>query len=163
VVQPDAAVGLVVEREMHLAASCEVVFAHFTDPELMCRWMGVEAELDPRPGGLCRVNVNGSHPARGEYLELSPYHRLVFSWGWEEEGHLLPPGSSRVEVTLSPAGAGTLLRLRHSGLPEPLRASHGEGWDHYLPRLAAAAGTGDAGPDPWAAATDDDTTHEENR
>jgi uncharacterized protein YndB with AHSA1/START domain len=163
VAQPDAVVGLLVERELHIAASCEVVFAHFTDPDLMCSWMGVSAELDPRPGGLCNVDVSDTHRARGEYLEVSPYHRVVFSWGWDDQVHGLPPGSSRVEVTLTPAGGGTLLRLRHSGLPETLRASHGEGWDHYLPRLAAVAGTGDAGPDPWAQPTEMDTTLEENR
>jgi hypothetical protein len=44
-----------------------------------------------------------------------------------------------VEITLTPEGAGTLVRLRHFGLPsEALRRQHAEGWDFFLPRLGAA-------------------------
>ncbi len=44
----------------------------------------------------------------------------------------------------------------HEGLPtaEAL-AGHSEGWNHYLDRLLAAASTGDAGADEWAAAPAD--------
>jgi len=33
-------------------ASPETVFAFFTDPEKLTRWLAVEATLDPRPGGM---------------------------------------------------------------------------------------------------------------
>ena len=116
----------------------------------MLRWKGVSAELDPRPGGGYRCNVNGNDIARGEYVTIEPPHRIVFSWGWEGAGHPVPPGSSIVEVTLTPDGSGTLVRLEHRDLPEPTQAQHAEGWEHYLARLGAAAAGGDAGPDPWA-------------
>ena len=48
------------------------------------------------------------------------------------------PGSSTVEVTLTPADGGTHLRLVHSGLPEPALATHGPGWDEQLDNLARA-------------------------
>jgi uncharacterized protein YndB with AHSA1/START domain len=98
---------------------------------------------------LYRVDVTGEHVARGEYLELDPPHRVVFTWGWEG-GDAVPPGSSTVEITLTEQAGGTLVRLEHRDLPEAERASHGHGWDHYLERLVVAAAGGDTGPDPWA-------------
>jgi activator of Hsp90 ATPase-like protein len=80
----------------------------------------------------------------------TPY-RLVFTWGWEDSSEL-PPGSSTVEITLVPDGDGTLIRLRHTGLPsEESRALHAAGWSHYLERLSLAAAGRDPGPDPLAA------------
>jgi hypothetical protein len=51
-------------------------------------------------------------------------------------------------VTLAPDGDGTLVRLRHSDLPEQAREIHGEGWELFLGRLAIAAAGGDPGPLP---------------
>lgn len=145
----------VVEREVRIAARPETVFAFFTDPEKMVRWKGSRAELDPRPGGIYRVEISEKIIARGEYVEIESPSRVVFTWGWEgqESGpgeHAVPPGSSRVEVSLSPDGDGTLVRLRHLDLPEQAREIHGQGWDLYLGRLVIAAAGGDPGPDPTA-------------
>ena len=139
----------VVVREIRIEATPETIFPFFTDPEKMLRWMGVSADLDPRPGGLYHCDVNGNDVARGEYVSIEPPHRIVFTWGWEGDGHPVPPGSSTVEVTLTPDGEGTLVRLTHSDLPEPTQGQHAEGWEHYLARLAVAAAGGDAGRDPW--------------
>jgi uncharacterized protein YndB with AHSA1/START domain len=143
-------VGDIYEKELRIEASPETVFPYFTDPQKMRRWKGVEAELDPRPGGVYRVNVTGNDRVVGEYLEVDPPKRVVFTWGWEGNDGV-PPGSSTVEVTLTPDGDGTVVRLVHSGLPDAdARAQHGIGWEHFLDRLAVAASGGDPGPDPWA-------------
>jgi uncharacterized protein YndB with AHSA1/START domain len=144
-----------VEREVRIAARPETVFEFFTDPEKMIRWKGRRAELDARPGGTYRVEINDQAVALGEYVEVDPPGRIVFTWGWEgqESGqgeHAVPPGSSRVEITLEPLGDGTLVRLRHLDLPADAREIHGQGWDLYLGRLTAAASGGDPGPDPNA-------------
>jgi uncharacterized protein YndB with AHSA1/START domain len=94
----------------------------------------------------CGSTLNGKDIAEGEYLELDPPNRLVISWGWQGEGHPVPPGSSRVEVTLTQEGEGTMLRLIHSGLPEGTESGHEQGWDMFLPRLAVVATGGDPGP-----------------
>lgn len=141
-----------VEREVRIEARPETVFPFFTDPERMVRWMGTAVEVDPRSGGIYRVNITGGRIARGEYVEVSPPHRVVFTWGWETDESPVRPGSSTVEVTLTPDGDHTIVRLVHSGLPSGESANaHSVGWDHYLPRLEVAAAGGDAGPDPWAA------------
>jgi uncharacterized protein YndB with AHSA1/START domain len=143
--------SLVVERELHIDASPETVFGFFTDPALMVRWKGTKATLDPRPGGIYRVEMSDQVIAVGEYVELDPPHRLVLTWGWEGDYAGTPPGSSRVEITLTPDGDGTRLHLVHSGLPSAEAAeAHGYGWDLYMPRLAIAAAGGDPGPEPHA-------------
>jgi len=141
----------VLEREIHISARPEIVFSFFTEPEKMIRWKGLRATLDPQPGGMYRVDINGRDVARGEYLEVTPHTRIVFTWGWEGAEGPLPPGASTVEVSLIPDGEGTTVRLRHLGLPnQPLYKLHAAGWDHYLPRLTAVVEGREAGPDPRA-------------
>jgi len=136
-----------VEVSIRIDATPDTVFRFLVDPERMTAWMGVSAELDPRPGGRFRINVSGHDIAVGEYLEIVPPKRVVWSWGWEgADGE--PPWWSTVEVTLTPDGDATVVRLRHSGLPdEESRNSHREGWGHYTNRLAITAAGGDPGPD----------------
>ena len=73
----------VVEQTVRISARPETVWKFWTDPQRMCDWWGAAAELDPRPGGICRVEMGGGPVMVGEYLELTPYERLVFSFGWE--------------------------------------------------------------------------------
>jgi uncharacterized protein YndB with AHSA1/START domain len=139
-----------VERQVRIAARPDTVFRFLIDPDRMLRWMGSGVALDPRPGGIYRVDVNGRDVARGEFVEVVPPSRVVFTFGWEGGGPL-PPGSTTVEISLEPDGEGTIVRLRHSGLPREAREQHAQGWEHYLGRLAIAVGGGDPGPDPLAA------------
>jgi uncharacterized protein YndB with AHSA1/START domain len=105
-------------------------------------WMGARAQLDPRPGGHFRIDVDGTHFASCEYREVEPPHRVVMSWGWESDPNV-PPGSTTVEITLTEDGDGTLLRLRHSGLPsDASRSTHKNGWVMYTGHLRTLVGAG---------------------
>jgi uncharacterized protein YndB with AHSA1/START domain len=152
---PETAEGIVVRREVEIDASPETVWEFFVDPAKLVRWKGIDALLDARAGGGYRVTVLPGHVASGEYVELDRPRRLVYTWGWEAEGgkpHVVPPGTSTIEVELVPRAGGTLVRLTHRDLPSEAEAeSHSHGWDHYLERLAVAASGGDAGRDPWLA------------
>jgi uncharacterized protein YndB with AHSA1/START domain len=140
----------VAELEVRIEAEPATVFEFFTDPEKMSRWKGTTADLDPRPGGVYRVGgIAGGATAAGSFVELEPPRRVVFTWGWEGDPQV-PPGSSTVEVTLTPDGRGTILRLVHRDLPPGQGVKHLEGWQHFAPRLVVAAAGGDPGPDPWA-------------
>ena len=141
-----------VEQEVRIDAPPETVFEFFTDPEKIVRWKGREADLDPRPGGVYRVVINDRATASGEYVEVDPPRRVVFTWGWEGEGSPVAPGSSTVEIDLVPDGDGTIVRLVHRDLPEEEREQHEHGWAHFLPRLQKAAAGEDPGPDPLAGA-----------
>ena len=138
-----------IEREVRVTARAETIFSLLIDPEQIIRWLGVAADLDARPGGNFRVNVTGQDITSGSFVDVSPFSRIVFTWGWESEDTMVTPGTSTVEINLIDEGNTTVLRLRHSGLPELDRESHGMGWDHYLNRLMIAATGGDPGSDPW--------------
>ncbi len=137
-----------IQHEVRIQAKPETIFPFFTEPDLMVQWNGTTATLDARPGGVYHVNVNGRDVAKGEYVEITPYSRVVFTWGWEGEGQAVPPGASTVEVSLIPEGDSTLVRLRHYGLPADLHEIHLQGWVHYMGRLNTAAEGGEPGRDP---------------
>src|SRR5215218_8345422 len=90
----------VVEQTLRIAARPETVWRYWTDPERMTAWWGAAAELDPRPGGACVVEMGGGPVMRGEYLELVPHERIVLSFCWlpAEGVPDIPPGSTTVEV-----------------------------------------------------------------
>ena len=137
---------VVVERR--IAAPPERVFAYFTDRDRWLAWMGADAVIEPRPGGVFRMDVmgDGEHAA-GRFVEVVPDRRIVFTWGWETPGSAVPPGASLVEIDLIPAGAGeTLVRLRHRGLPAAALPDHDHGWTHFLGRLVAVVEPGPRTP-----------------
>jgi len=138
-----------VEHEVRVAASADTVFEYFIDPEKMVKWMGVEATLDPRPGGVCRINPSGQAAMLGEFVELDRPRRVVFTWGWETALFKTPPQSTLVEVSLTPDGEDTVVRLAHRRLNPEAVALHRAGWRHYLSRLARAASGADPGRDRW--------------
>lgn len=130
-------------KEMRIDARPETVFGFFTEPDKLTRWLAAEAATDPREGGInhqTHISDGRSYYMRGEFVEVSPPHRVVFTWYFENYDIGVEPGTSTVEVTLEADDGGTLLRLVHSGLPEATRGEHDEGWSEMLTRLAAAVG-----------------------
>jgi uncharacterized protein YndB with AHSA1/START domain len=133
--------ALVVERLV--PASVEDVFAAWTTPERMAEWLSpvghAEAEADLRVGGTFRV-VMADERSRiehsGEYLELHPPSRLVFTWVSQYTG----PEPSVVTVELHPHEEGTRLVLTHDRLPAEVLESHRGGWAAMLDRLAEILG-----------------------
>ena len=133
-----------VEQTVHIAASPETVWTFWTEPERLAEWWGVDAEVEAVPGGLFRVVMDGGPVMRGTFAELEPPHRLVFTFGWEQNApsEALAPGSTRVEVTMTPDDGGTLLVLRHSDMPSTHAADHEKGWHHYIGECLVAAAEG---------------------
>jgi uncharacterized protein YndB with AHSA1/START domain len=134
-------------REIMIDASPETIWPFLTDPDKHVEWQGTVADIDPRPGGHYRVMVGGRFEAAGEYVEVVPNEKVVFTFGWDQEGHPIPPGSTTIEISMHAEGDKTRVRLVHRGLPDDATGDHGHGWEHYLGRLAVAATGGDAGPD----------------
>jgi len=139
-----------VVKEVYIEAPPDVVFAFLIEPAKMVRWMGLTAELDPKPQGIYRLDPNGRDVILGTYLEVVPNSKVVFTWGWEEPGARIPAGSTVVEITLKSEGAGTRLRLVHRDLPADRREKHDLGWTHYMSRLKTICEGSEPGPDPFA-------------
>lgn len=129
---------------IHIAADPEAVFHYFTNATALARWMGDRAEVDPRPGGQFTIYF-ADRRVKGRYLELDRPRRLVISWG-RDGSRTFPPGTSVLEVTLTPLDGGTLVAIMHTRLPDSEQHRHALGWRHYLDRLSAAATGGDLGP-----------------
>jgi CubicO group peptidase (beta-lactamase class C family) len=129
-------------------ASCDRVFAAWTDPEKAARWWVpqdcelVSCKMDVRPGGGWhrRMRVpDGTIIAKwGEYREVLAPERLVFTYNTEFADGTIDP-ETLVTVTFDDLGAGyTRLTLRHERFwSEAARVSHTGGWDGSLERLVA--------------------------
>ena len=133
--------------EQRIEASPADVYAYLTDESRWRRWQGADATLDPQVGGVFSVLMANGMNARGEFVELVPHSRVVFTWGWIGYENL-PPGSSTVEIDLRADGEATILVLTHRSIPDEEIPSQRMGWTHYLPRLASVASGGDPGQDP---------------
>jgi uncharacterized protein (TIGR03086 family) len=148
---PEGATLMPFEKSVLVPLAADETFALITEPERLRRWQVITARVDLRAGGDYRWTIIPGSSASGTFTEVEIGKRVVFTWGWEGSADL-PPGASTVTITLEPAEGGTMVRLVHDGLTPEQAASHAEGWNHYLGRLAVAAASGDAGADPWAAA-----------
>jgi uncharacterized protein YndB with AHSA1/START domain len=134
-------------REIVIDATPETIWPFLTEPEMHKQWMGTVVEIDPRPGGTYRVLVAGEHQSSAEFIEVVPNEKLTYTFGWEQEGNPITPGSTIVELTLQPEGDKTRVRLVHRGLPADAVGDHEHGWTRYLDRLIVVVAGGDPGPD----------------
>ena len=131
------------ELEIRIAARPETVFALFVDRAAFADWMGGgmgAATIEPEVGGAVRVDYGGGWKiASGRVLALEAPSRFSFTWGYED-GKPFEAGATRVDITVEPAPGGSLVRLRHSGLPsEKAAQDHGGGWRLYTGILADRA------------------------
>lgn len=133
--------GRFVEQTLRIHAPPETVWRYWTDPERMCDWWAASADLDARPGGRCIVDLGGGAIMRGEYVEVVPHERIVFTFGWDPhpDAPAVPPGSTFVHITLTEADGDTILTLSHTDIPTEELGRHDEGWTHFLARLVTAA------------------------
>ncbi len=135
--------AITIEQTVRIAASPATVWRFWTEPQLLAEWWGVDAEVMAGPGGIYRVVMENGQVIRGTFTELDPPNRLVFTFGWEHiaPGDPLAPGTTRVEVTLTPDQHGTVLALRHTAMPASHAPDHEKGWAYLLgERLVAATG-----------------------
>lgn len=127
-----------------IKAPPEKVYEAWTDPALIARWWGppgatfLSAEIEPRVGGRFAVGMRTPdgerHDVGGEYRELVPGRKLVFTWAWRTT----PERQSLVTLTLAAAGEDTELTLLHENFfDEPARDNHQRGWTGALDKLVA--------------------------
>lgn len=134
------------ELKRTFSASRARVFRAWTDPEELKKWFGPvgyespQAEIDLRVGGRYRIAMRklpggDVFHVKGEYEDIAPPERLVFSWQWE--GKDMDATDTRVTVEFREAGSGTEVVLTHERFPSgDLRDRHIEGWTSTFECLA---------------------------
>lgn len=133
----DPGPALVIRRV--LPAPPEAVFAAWTHPTSLARWMAfagaASARLDLRIGGSFEIVMDG--PGKpvvitGEYLAIDSPTLLVFTWRSAHTGER----PTLVTLLFRPCAGGTDLTLTHAQLPEDAVAPHRAGWGQMLDHLA---------------------------
>ena len=114
------------------------VYRYLTESREWARWQGESAELNPTPGGIFSLVMQDGMNARGQFTDLVPDERVVFTWGWIDRPGI-PPGSTIVSIELTEEPDGTLLTLTHRNLPDDEAGEHRSGWEAFLPELARIA------------------------
>jgi uncharacterized protein YndB with AHSA1/START domain len=125
---------------IEVAASPKTVFRFLSDPLKFKMWMGRESTISPEEGGALAVSYPNGDLATGTIEEVVLDERIVFTWGYRDSAHTLAPGSTRVTITVEAVAHGSVVTLRHEGLPtDGLRRNHMMGWRHYLALLSDAS------------------------
>jgi uncharacterized protein YndB with AHSA1/START domain len=89
---------------------------------------------DPRPGDAFHLDLEGTVIA-GRYVEVDPPHRMVI--GWNHKGtDKATPIPALIEITFTPTGDGTNLKVELSGLNEDETAFYRQLWRRQLDRIA---------------------------
>jgi uncharacterized protein YndB with AHSA1/START domain len=132
--------SLTIKRRFN--APPEKVFAAWTDPEKVKRWMGpaavevLSAENDARNGGRYRWLMQSpdgtQHDVSGVYREVVPNEKLVFTWAWKST----PERESLITITFKRDGAGTMMTFLHEQFfDEEARDRHNGGWTGAFDKL----------------------------
>jgi uncharacterized protein YndB with AHSA1/START domain len=128
-----------------IKAAPDRVYAAWSDPVQLKEWWGPEGVrtrslvADVRVGGKFRWDLTSPQgeemSAFGEYRELIPGEKIVFTWKWDDDENWTTHNSI-VTVELFDRDGGTELLFKHEQLPsEESRDRHNEGWNSILDRL----------------------------
>jgi uncharacterized protein YndB with AHSA1/START domain len=135
-----------------IRASRQRVFRAWTEPELMMRWFVEEDDemrvchIDLRKGG--RYEFEGTSKGRpwsvrGEYLEVKPPERLVYTWTWSIDPAKGEATGDDTLVTIDfiDRGKETDVVVTHERFASAeARDMHAHGWKGCLDRLSKLAG-----------------------
>ena len=128
-----------------IAAKPEKVYRAFIEPDAIASWLPPYGfictvhELNAKVGGAHKMSFRNfttchSHSFGGEYLELVPNERLVYTDRFDDP-HL--PGEMKVTVSLKAVSVGTEVTIEQAGVPDaiPLEGCY-LGWQQSLQKFA---------------------------
>lgn len=129
--------GLMLRIERTFDAPADAVFAAWTSPEVLRRWLHAGphwdtpvAEVDLRVGGRVRIVMHNpdtgiERGARGEYTLIDRPNRLAFTWVWDHD----PSNPQMIELDFTEHEGQTTVVMVNSRIPtEEMRDSHQQGW-----------------------------------
>lgn len=89
--------------------------------------------VEPKPGGVYRLEMQEDLAMEGRFLEVEPGARLVYTWQWTGDDE-----STEVAVNFRAVGDATQVTISHTGfVTEVSLANHAQGWDSYIEGLIA--------------------------
>lgn len=141
--------AVVLRLSRRFNAPRERVFEAWTNEDVLKKWWAAQpswdtpvAEVDARPGGSYRLAMRDpdsgeTHTLVGEYREVNPPERLVYTWTWESNVDAMSGSENTlVEVDFREDGDATEVVVTHSGFATPeLRDMHAHGWNGCLDNL----------------------------
>jgi uncharacterized protein YndB with AHSA1/START domain len=133
--------------ERTFGAGAQEVFDAWTSAELLRRWYppGADwatpvAEVELRVGGRLRVVMRSPEGEEfgggGEYREITPPTRLVFTWAWDRADVATGAQLLEIDFTEQPDGTTTVVMTNRGLVDEQSRESHREGWEESFDNLA---------------------------
>jgi uncharacterized protein YndB with AHSA1/START domain len=144
--EPAAHDPTAIRIERTFRAPAQAVFDAWTSVEALRRWYppGADwdtpvAEVDLRVGGRLRLVLRSptgeEFGGGGEYREITPPTRLVFTWTWDRPD--AGDGTQLVEVDFSerPDGSTKVVMTNRGLLDEATRESHRDGWEGSFDNL----------------------------
>jgi uncharacterized protein YndB with AHSA1/START domain len=119
-----------VELHRVLKSTADRVYRAFITPAAVAKWLPPHGftctvhELDARVGGRHRMSftnftTGGSHAFGGEYLELEPGKRIVYTDEFDDPNL---PGHMQTTVQLREVFCGVELRIKQEGIPAAIPA-----------------------------------------
>ncbi|WP_405432895.1 SRPBCC domain-containing protein [Micromonospora sp. NBC_00617] len=139
----------VIERDIDVDASPEVVFEVISQPEHVREWWADDARFEPvegAPGELVWRDAQTGETTTVDLavVDVDPPKRFSFRWSFTEPNR----GGQSLLVTfdLVPLATGTRIRMTETGfremgweiaLLEKQYQDHVSGWNHYIPALGA--------------------------
>lgn len=128
-----------------IATRPEKVYRAFIEPDAIASWLPPHGylctvhELNATVGGRHRMSFRNFttghvHSFGGEYLELIPNERLVYTDSFEDPNL---SGEIKVIITLRAVSVGTDIQIEQADVPDviPVESCY-LGWQHSLRKLA---------------------------
>ncbi|RUX27894.1 toxin [Mesorhizobium sp. M7A.F.Ca.US.011.01.1.1] len=128
-----------------LTTSPEKVYRAFVEADALAKWLPPNGftctvhSFEAKVGGTFKMSFRNfttgdSHSFGGEYLELVPGERLLYTDRFDDPNL---PGEIRVTVVLKKVSVGTEIDITQAGIPDviPVEACY-LGWQESLRNLA---------------------------
>src|SRR5580658_1821494 len=119
-----------VRFERRLPGPIARVWAHLTQPDALTGWYGAGSTIEPREGGL--VRLNDGH-IRGVVTQWRAPVKFAHTWNVFAPGETVSPyPESYLTLELAPESGAVLLTLTHLPVLERFEPQNAMGWATFL-------------------------------
>lgn len=127
----------VIEQEYYYDAKPDEVFRALTVPKELTKWFLSDAKIRPKKGSSYTFTWQGGFSHTGKVEKVQADRELVLSWP-DKIGDKVY--ETRAAFTMKRKGAGTLLKVKHTGFKDGedwiwLFGAVQSGWAYYLTNL----------------------------